>query len=282
MGRTAIVTGGASGIGRALATAAVARKAHVVVADIDHEQADRVAKELNAAGPGSAEAVALDVRDADAVFQLIADVHHQHGLDLLFNNAGIVFGGRPEELTLAHWERTIDVNLRGVIHGCQAAYPLLLEQGHGCLVNTASLAGLVPLGLTPNYTTTKYAVVGLSLALRSAAVGTGVTVHAVCPGWVDTPILDSQPPADLPPVPSADRIEPHEVIDLMGMHAYDPDRLAVDVLRGVARNDGLIVAPRSARVLWRLHRYAPWATRAIDRMAGQRVDQLMHQRALAR
>lgn len=282
MGRTAIVTGGASGIGRALATAVVARDAHVVVADIDSEQADLVAKELDAGGPGSAEAAALDVRDADAVQRLVEDVHDRHGLDFLFNNAGIGFGARPEELTLAHWERTIDVNLRGVIHGCHAAYPLMLEQGHGHLINTASVAGVVPNGLMPTYTTTKYAVVGLSLAFRSAATDTGVTVHAVCPSWVETPILDSQPPADLPPLPSAGLVEIPEVIDLMGVRVYDPDRLAADVLRGIARDDDLIVAPRTGRALWRLHRYAPWASRALDRRLSRKVNELMNRRAPTR
>lgn len=222
MGRKAIVTGGASGIGRALAAAVVARNAHVVVADIDGERAEFVAKELDADGPGSAEAATLDVRDADAVQQLVAEVHGQHGLDFLFNNAGVNFGGRPEEFTLAHWERIIDVNLRGVIHGCVAAYPLMLEQGHGHLVNTASLAGLVPMGMAPSYTTSKFAVVGLSLALRSAAADTGVTVHAVCPGFIETPILDSRPPADLPPIPSEGLIGARDLIDLMACTPMTP------------------------------------------------------------
>jgi len=158
----------------------------------------------------------------------------------------------------------------------------MLEQGHGHLVNTASLAGLLPMGLAPLYITTKFAVVGLSLALRSAAADTGITVHVVCPGSIDAPILGSRPPADLPPVPSEELIGIRDVLDLMAIRAYDPDRLAADVLRGIARNDDLIVAPRSARVLWRLNRYAPWAMKANDRRFRQQIDQLMNRGALAR
>ena len=93
----------------------------------------------------------LDVRDAAAVADLVARWLAEHGqLDLMFNNAGIAVGGTVEEITLDHWDRVIDVNLRGVIHGVHAAYPVMLRQGNGHIVNTASLAGLVPgSGLAP-------------------------------------------------------------------------------------------------------------------------------------
>jgi NAD(P)-dependent dehydrogenase (short-subunit alcohol dehydrogenase family) len=268
MGRTAIVTGGASGIGRALAAAMVGRGAHVVVADVDAEGAARVADRLNADGPGDASPATVDVRDAAAVRELVERTHRDRGLDVLCNNAGIGVGGDPLELTVAHWDRALDVNVRGVVHGCDAAWPLLLAQGHGRIVNTASLAGLVPSGQLAPYVMSKHAVVGLSLSLRAAAAGTGVRVHALCPGFVDTPILDSRGPTDLPVPASADALSLRE---LLGGFPYDADLLARDVLRGMARDDALIVAPRSARMLWRAQRFAPGLADRVSTILHTRV-----------
>jgi NAD(P)-dependent dehydrogenase (short-subunit alcohol dehydrogenase family) len=126
-GQVAFVTGGASGIGRALCRALVQRAANVVVADINGSGAAAVARELDRHGPGSATSVSLDVTDARGFAEAVRSVHGDRGrLDLLFNNAGIGVGGPAEELALAHWERTIDVNLRGVVHGVRAAYTPLL------------------------------------------------------------------------------------------------------------------------------------------------------------
>src|SRR6266851_10472536 len=197
--RVSIVTGGASGIGRALSAALVERGGCVVIADLDETGAAQAVEELSVAGPGTLVAASLDVREAHAVAELVQRTHREQGrLDMLFNNAGIGVGGYAQELGLEHWERAIDVNLRGVVHGVHAAYPLMIEQGQGHIINTASMAGLVPSpGLTP-YAMTKHAVVGLSLSLRVEAAAYGVRVTAVCPGVVETPILDQGGPDDLP------------------------------------------------------------------------------------
>jgi NAD(P)-dependent dehydrogenase (short-subunit alcohol dehydrogenase family) len=178
----------------------------------------------------------------------------------MFNNAGVGAAGEPEELSLAHWDRLIDVNLRGVLHGCRAAYPLMKAQPHGGnIVNTASLAGLVPSsgGTTP-YAMTKFGVVGLSLALRAAGADFGVRVSVVCPGVVDTPILDTKGPSDLPVAPSAARLPTmRETLRRQGARLYPADRLAADVLRGIARNRAVIVSPRSVQPWWWMWRLAP-------------------------
>ncbi|HEX6470361.1 MAG TPA: SDR family NAD(P)-dependent oxidoreductase, partial [Streptosporangiaceae bacterium] len=141
--KVAIVTGGASGIGRAIAAALVAGGTRVTVADLNEAGAKEVAAELSATGPGTAVAGRLDVTEAAAVADLYRSVRRDAGrLDLVFNNAGIAIGGLAEELGLEHWDRAIDVNLKGVVHGVHAAYPIMLEQGYGHIVNTASLAGL--------------------------------------------------------------------------------------------------------------------------------------------
>jgi NAD(P)-dependent dehydrogenase (short-subunit alcohol dehydrogenase family) len=247
--RVAIVTGGGSGIGAAMVRALAARGTRIVIADIDEAAAKSVAGPLT-----GVTAVTLDVRDAPAVADLVAQAVAEHGrLDYMFNNAGIAVGGLVEEFTLDHWDRVIDINLRGVVHGVHAAYPVMLAQGHGHIVNTASLAGLVPgPGLAP-YDAVKHAVVGLSLSLRAEAAGRGVKVSAICPGFVDTPLLGHVNP-DLPPTSAG-----ANVAGAVGK-LYSADLLARDVLRGIERNRALIVAPRSARVAWRMARYAPGTT----------------------
>ena len=184
-GKQAIVTGAGSGIGAALCRALASAGADVVCTDIDGDAAERTADGL------SARSARLDVTDAAAVQATVDDVVARAGrLDLMFNNAGIAWGGDTESLTLDQWNAIIDINIRGVVHGVAAAYPLMVRQGHGHIVNTASMAGLTAAGLVTSYVMTKHAVVGLSLALRSEAAARGVGVLAVCPGAVETPILD--------------------------------------------------------------------------------------------
>jgi NAD(P)-dependent dehydrogenase (short-subunit alcohol dehydrogenase family) len=198
----------------------------------------------------------LDVRDPEAVKELVDRTAKEHGhLDLMFNNAGIGMGGEVCDMTLAHFERAIDVNLRGVVHGVLAAYQVMTRQGRGHIVNTASLAGLVPSpGITP-YSMTKHAVVGLSLSLRAEAAKWGVRVSVVCPGVIDTPILDKPNPEDLPPV--GDFSGGREMLERLVGKVYPPELLARDVLAGVLRNRPIIVAPHHARRTWIAYRIAP-------------------------
>src|SRR3954453_21480548 len=164
MSTVAIVTGGGSGIGAALCRALGARGDTVVVADIDGASAQRTADEVRGT------AAKVDVRDAAAVQALVDDTVAEHGrLDLIFNNAGIGVGGDALELTVAHWDRIIDINLRGVVHGVQAAYPVMAREGSGSIVNPASMAGLTQTPFLAPYVATKHAVVGLSLSLREEA-----------------------------------------------------------------------------------------------------------------
>jgi NAD(P)-dependent dehydrogenase (short-subunit alcohol dehydrogenase family) len=258
--RVAIVTGGASGIGRALSAALVGRGVHVVVADLDAARAAQVADELTAAGPGAADARALDVSDGEAFRMLVEGVAERHGrLDFLFNNAGVGVAGEPEELTLAHWDRAIDVNLKGAVHGCHAAYPIMKRQGFGHIVNTGSIAGLVGgIASSAPYVTTKHGVVGLSLSLRVTAAPFGVGVHVVCPGAVDTPLLDSSGIPGLPTPASMEGLTLKTLANEAGMKRfYPPEKLAEDVLDGVAKGRAVIVAPPSAKVVWWVWRLTP-------------------------
>ena len=281
MSRIVIITGGSSGIGRALGAALVARGDDVVLAARTEADVQRTAGELSAQGPGKARAAVLDVRNAGEVTDLVNDVYDNYGrLDLMINNAGICVFGFADELTPGYWEQIYDTNVRGVLHGVLAAYPIMIKQGHGQIANTASIAGLLPAPLQGPYTMTKHAVAGLTMSLRVEARAHGVRVNLICPGVIETPLLDKGGPPGLPPTP-------HVFADARGLmrHAtrsapYPAGRLAREVLRDLDKDRPIIVRPSSARWLWRLYRLSPriaetygrsyvrWAT---EHMAAARV-----------
>jgi NAD(P)-dependent dehydrogenase (short-subunit alcohol dehydrogenase family) len=158
-GATAIVTGAASGIGRALAEELAKRGCEVILADLQVELAEEIASEINNSG-GKAKAIKVDVTYFPAMEQFIQETVRRTGrLDYIFNNAGIVIGGYVNHYGIEDWNRVVDVNLRGVINGIQAAYKIMVQQGFGHIVNTASMAGLMPGPGNVPYTTTKHAVV---------------------------------------------------------------------------------------------------------------------------
>ncbi len=263
-GKHAIVTGAGSGIGAALCRALDLAGAHVVCTDVDGGAAERTASDL---GPRARSAL-LDVTDADAVQAVVDDVVARAGrLDLMFNNAGIVWGGETELLTLDQWNAIIDINIRGVVHGVAAAYPQMLRQGHGHIINTASMAGLAAGGQLTSYVATKHAVVGLSMALRAEAVPQGVGVLVVCPAAVDTPILDKGAVGSF-----AGR---DYFLKTQGGKPYDADRLARDTLRAIDRDKAILVKPTVAHAQWLFARAAPVLMNRLSMRytAGQRSQQ---------
>lgn len=192
-GRVAVVTGAASGIGRAMAEAFAGEGMHVVMADIEEPALELAARNLGAAG-ASVLAVVTDVSRAGDVDALAnATVEHFGAAHLLCNNAGVGGAGDPWEGPLTGWEWTIGVNLMGVVHGVRAFLPILRAQDEAHIVNTASIAGILPAPHT-HYAATKYAVVGLSqsLFLDEQMLGTAVGVSVVCPSWVRTNIAHSE------------------------------------------------------------------------------------------
>src|SRR5215472_3907198 len=185
----ALVTGGASGIGRALSEELASRGAEVVLADRQHALAEDVARAIREKG-GRATACELDVCDLDAFTRSVDGIVKRTGhVDYLFNNAGIAVGGEVSTYKRADWDDVFDVNLRGVAYGIQAVYPHMVARGHGHIVNTASVAGLLPSPEAASYTASKHAVVGLSKALRLEGKRHGVRVSVLCPGVIRTPIL---------------------------------------------------------------------------------------------
>lgn len=248
--KVAIVTGGGSGIGRALCAELARRGARVTVADINMSAASEVAAEIATRG-GRADARGVDVTNSEAVEALVAEVVAAHGrIDYMFNNAGIVIAGEERDVTLDDWRRVLGVNLWGVLHGVRAAYPRMLQQGFGHIVNTGSVAGLSPAPLEVSYTTSKYAVVGLSCALRAEAEAHGVRVSVVCPGLIDTPIVRNLETRGVD-------IEHLQALTVGTMTS--PDVCARVILRGVEKNKPIIVVTRLGFAIWWLTRLSPRA-----------------------
>ncbi|MGE0785479.1 MAG: SDR family NAD(P)-dependent oxidoreductase [Sandaracinaceae bacterium] len=261
-GRVALVTGGASGIGAALGEVMARDGATVVLADRQASLAEEVAAKLVRAG-GRAEGVELDVRDRETFVEVARAVQRRHGrIDYLFNNAGIAIGGEVSDYQPTTWDTVFDVNLRGVAYGVDAVYPIMRAQRSGHIVNTASMAGLLPLAGGASYTATKHAVVGLSKVLRVEAAQHDVRVSALCPGAIQTPILRGGVFGGI-----VGRAVSGEDADRFWqqMRPMDPIRFAELVLEDVERNEPYIIVPRFWKLAWYLERLAPRLTLEIAR-----------------
>lgn len=255
VGKIAIVTGGASGIGRALALDLVRRGASVVVADRDGDGARAVAEEARKVGEAWAEE--LDVRDLSAFEAVVARTVARSGrVDVLFNNAGIGVGGEADGYAPEDWDDVFDVNLRGVANGVQAVYGQMIAQRSGHIVNTASVLGLVPVPGNTSYTAAKHAVVGMSRSLRVEAASHGVRVSVLCPGAVLTPILSGGRFGH-----SGYEGLREETIQKMwsALRPITAETLASKALDAVARDEAIIVVPGWWRAVWLADGLAPSA-----------------------
>jgi len=254
MGRIALITGGASGIGRALGERLADRGATVVLADRQAKLAEEVAAGIGARG-GSAWAAALDVRDAEAFRALAEEVRRREGaIDLFFNNAGIAIGGEIADYDERAWDDVLDVNLRGVAYGIDAVYPIMKAQGSGHIINTASMAGWLPMPRGASYAASKHAVVGLTKTLRIEGAIHGVRASALCPGAIQTPILLGGTFGG-----QVGKRIPDSVMKKLWdrMRPMDVNAFAVEVLKDVAKNEPYIIVPRWWKAIWTLERLAP-------------------------
>ena len=201
-GKVAIITGAASGIGRATASALAKRGARIVVADLDSDGADTAAAAIDAAG-GQAAGVRCDVTADNAFDDVKSFALDRFGaVDVVMNNVGGLTRGRPEYLPIHEWRRVLDLNLMSVVRSNATFLPLLIEQGHGHIVNTASFAGLFSYSYDRlPYAAAKAAVVQLSEGLRLYLRPMGIGVTVLCPGPVATNIIASLPPTFGPELP---------------------------------------------------------------------------------
>ena len=246
--KIAIVTGGASGIGKAVSKELGSRGAFVIVTDINEVGAHHVAIDICSKG-GKATSAFLDVTDIEAVDKFINDTAAEYErLDYIFNNAGMNISGEARDMNFDHWKKIMDINLWGVIAGSTSAYKIMIRQGFGHIVNTASIVGLVPLPTEAAYATTKHGIIGLSSVLRAEGALFNVKVSMICPGLIDTGIFEAA---------TILKMNRNEAIDKMPRFKFSAEKAACIILNGVARNKAFIVFPFSSRIGWWLRRINP-------------------------
>lgn len=246
----AVVTGAGSGLGRALALDLAGRGASVVVADINLASAEETARLVRNEG-AQAEVVPCDVTDRESVFYLVDEtVERLGGIDLIANNAGVAVGGPFEEISIEDWRWAVDINLWGVIYGCQAVVPKMKAQGRGYILNVASAAGLLAPPAMTAYNVTKAGVVSLSETLYAEYKSAGIRVAVLCPTFFKTNIIGSGRGATTPK-------EDAQVARWMERSKVQAPGVAKEAIDAV-RDGKLYVQPmRDGRMAWRLKRTHP-------------------------
>ncbi|MCL2734909.1 MAG: SDR family oxidoreductase [Actinomycetia bacterium] len=276
-GRLVVITGAGSGIGAATAAAAAARGARLVLTDVDEQRLGTVAARL-----GSAVALSrpLDVSDVDAVLALAKDVHAEHGpADVVMNIAGIATWGAVELLAHEQWRRTIDVNLMGPIHLIEAFTPEMITGGRGGhLVNVSSAAGLVGLPWHAPYSASKFGLRGVSEVLRFDLRRQRIGVTLVCPGAVNTGLVET---VDVAGVPASAR-EESGLNSLFRRHAIAPERVAEQILDAVVRNRYLVYTSPDIRALHAAERFAPGLYAIGMRLANAWFQHMMRRQLAVR
>ncbi|MEU6310321.1 SDR family oxidoreductase [Streptomyces sp. NPDC047014] len=265
-GQLVLVTGAASGIGRATAFAFAEAGARVVVVDRNAGGAERTAEMARLVGAPEAWAECVDVSDEQEMEKLAAKVAAEYGIvDVLVNNAGIGLSGAFLDTTAEDWKKVLDVNLWGVIHGCRIFGRQMAERGQGGhIVNTASAAAYLPSRTLPAYSTSKAAVLMLSECLRAELASKSIGVSAICPGIVNTNITATSRFAGVDEAEQKRRQERSS--RLYGLRNFPPEKVADAILRAVVHNEAVVpVTPESKGALW-LSRFAPRTLRRLARL----------------
>jgi short-subunit dehydrogenase len=235
-GKICIVTGAASGIGKGIAKKLLENDAFVVAIDID----DKKLSELKVEEPKSynLDCRNIDVTDYEEMTKLFSDIKKSKGkIDILFNNAGIGGTLPLEQATMEHWKKIVNINLFGVINGVMAAYPIMKGQKSGRIINTSSLAGIMPFPGQVLYNTTKYAITGLSLSLIKEAEENNIQISILCPGMVKTRIFYKPIIGD--EAPESDVKIPTEAISV--------DEAIKDIFEGIEKKKQIIITPKYLR-----------------------------------
>ncbi len=255
-GRRVLITGAASGIGRAVALRLGREQAVLFLTDVNADGLESVVAEVRAAGAEVPAHRALDIADYDAVAGFAADIHARHpAMDVVMNVAGISAWGTVDQLTHRQWRAMIDVNLMGPIHVIETFVPPMVAAGRGGrLVNVSSAAGLVALPWHAAYSASKYGLRGLSEVLRFDLARHDIGVSVVVPGAVDTPLVQTVD------IAGVDRQDPRvqRWVRRFSGHAVTPERAAGKILAGVARNRFLIYTSADIRAFYAAKRLAWW------------------------
>jgi NAD(P)-dependent dehydrogenase (short-subunit alcohol dehydrogenase family) len=264
-GKTVLVTGAGSGIGRSTALLCAARGAELAICDIGEAGLAETAASARALG-GDVLTRRVDVGDR-AQMQAFADAVHERveAVDLLVNNAGVALGAGFLDTELTDWDWILPINVMGVVHGCHMFLPRMVKRGRGGhVVNLSSVAGFFANPALSAYTATKFAVLGLSEALRVELRPHGIGVTAVCPGLINTPITRNSRMRG----PAADEETRARFVRLYERRNYGPDRVAKRILRAVEHNSPVMPVTAEAWVLYVLTRASP----PLARRLAQAID----------
>jgi NAD(P)-dependent dehydrogenase (short-subunit alcohol dehydrogenase family) len=272
-GGRCLITGAASGIGRATALAAAERGADLYLTDIQAEALEETVAEARGRGGTVTWSQAADLTDHDAVVAMAQEAHEAAGgsMDVVMNVAGIAVWGRIDDLTHDQWRKTVEVNLMGPIGVLECFVPPMIAAGRGGhIVNVSSAAGLFGLAWHAPYSATKLGLRGVSEVLRFDLRRHGIGVSLVCPGGVRTPIVGAVE------IAGVDRDDPalQPEVERFMRHAVSPERAAEAILAGVERNRYLVFTSRDIRVLHWLQRYFPPAYVLAMRALSDRFEKV--------
>jgi len=265
-GKVALVTGAASGIGRETALAFARRGADLAICDLNEEALEAFAREVEAMGRVVIRR-RVDVADRADVEQFAGLVHSRvPAVDILMNNAGVGLGGGFLHTGLDDWDWVLGINLKGVIHGCHFFLPPMVQRRSGHVINVASAAGLVATESLAAYSTTKFAVVGLSEALRDELSPLGIGVTTVCPGIINTPITRNSRMVG----PLATDKTRAELVAAYEKRNYGPERVAANILRAVEKNRAVAPISPEAWFMYYGKRCAPGLIARFARSMSER------------
>lgn len=250
-----VITGAASGIGRALAVHLARSGCHLALVDVQGDRLQELAEQLRI--PERRVTIhVVDVADHDQMRSLPDDVLQQHGrVDILINNAGVSLAGPFEQYSQTDLEWILNTNLWGTIYGCRYFLPILRQQNTGYLVNMASDFGLIGLPGKTAYCTTKFAIRGLTEALRAELYGSGISVTCVYPGAVDTGLIRSSRAVDV-------RKRDLEV-DFVAQRGLSLDHVAQRIIKGIQRKQARILIGRDTYLIDIMSRLAPALTQSL-------------------
>ena len=268
-GKVVLVTGAGSGIGRETALAFARRGADLVVCDVNETASARTADDIRALGRKAASHF-VDVADRGRMRAFADAVHAEvEAVDVLVNNAGVGLGATFLDTTLEDWDWIIGINLRGIVHGCHFFVPKMVACGRGGhVVNVASAAGYLASEALSAYSTTKFAVVGLSEALRDELEPRGIGVTAICPGIINTPITGAARLRGKAALPGARE----RMVEFYRRRNYGPELVAEKILKAVARDAALAPVSPEAWVTYFLKRLSPGFTAWLNRRIAERFE----------
>ena len=266
-GKVVVITGAGSGIGRETALLCARRGAKLAICDVNEAGLDQTAEESRATG-SDVLTQRVDVSDAEQMDAFAVAVHDRFGtVDLLINNAGIGVGATFAQTELEDWERQLQINVMGVVHGCRSFVPHMMQRGSGQIVNVSSGAGFLATPFMLAYSATKFAVFGLSEGLRMELRPHGIGVTTVCPGFINTPIIaTSVMRGEHAAERQQQRIQLHE------RRGYGPEKVAVRILKAAQRNRAVAPITTEAHLTYAMSRVAPPVARWMAARTAAAID----------